>query len=253
MSAAAKTAFDWIVPQWPAPGNVRALVTTRNGGVSTGQYASLNLGAGSGDAAGAVVENRARLRRFLPADPLWLRQVHGAEVADADAQENTEDEVEADAAMARRVGTVCAVMIADCLPVLLADTAGSVVGAAHAGWRGLAAGVLESTVAAMKVAPSTLIAYLGPCIGAGVYEIGADVRDAFCAADAAAAVAFAPKADGKWLADLPRIARQRLVRAGVCGDFIFGGDLCTLSDPTRFFSYRRDGPSGRMAALIWRV
>jgi YfiH family protein len=136
---------------------------------------------------------------------------------------------------------------------LLTDAAGSVVGAAHAGWRGMAAGVIERTMAAMKVAPATLIAYLGPCIGPAVYEVGADVRDAFCANDATAAEAFVAKPNGKWLANLPLLARQRLQRAGVSGERIFGGGRCTLSEPARFYSHRRDGPSGRMAALIWRT
>jgi YfiH family protein len=242
-----------FVPQWPAPGNVRALITTRNGGVSSGPYASFNLGAGSGDDAAAVAENRARLRRFLPGDPVWLKQVHGTAVADADARADSAGEVEADAAVARGVGVVCAVLAADCLPVLLADTAGSVVGAAHAGWRGLAAGVVEHAIAAMQVDPSTLVAYLGPCISGAHFEVGADVRDAFCNGDAVAAAAFAPKTNGKWLADLPMLASQRLLRAGVSQHSIFGSGACTYAEPARFHSYRRDGASGRMAALIWRA
>jgi YfiH family protein len=243
-------AGDWIIPQWPAPANVRALITTRNGGVSTGAFASFNLGTGSGDDAAAVAGNRARLRKWLPEDPVWLRQVHGTKVADADTSADTVPE--ADASVARGINTVCAVMIADCLPVLLADTAGTVVSAAHAGWRGLAAGVLEASIAAMNVEPGTLLAYLGPCISGAVYEVGADVYSAFCAGDAEAGSAFVARPDGKWLANLPLLARQRLMRAGLYGYNIFGGDACTLSEPDRFFSYRRDGPSGRFAALIWR-
>jgi YfiH family protein len=243
---------DWIIPQWPAPSNVRALITTRNGGVSARPFASFNLGAGSGDDAAAVAANRARLRERLPADPAWLRQVHGVAVADADALAGTASKIEADAAVARASKTVCVVMVADCLPVLLADDQGSVIGVAHAGWRGLAAGVLERTVDAMDVAPHTLAAFLGPCIGGSAYEVGDEVRDAFCARDAAASEAFAPKANGKWLANLPLLARQRLTRTGLQDLRIAGGAWCTYSDPARFYSYRRDGASGRMAALIWR-
>jgi YfiH family protein len=245
-------AVDWIVPQWLAPPNVRAVITTRNGGVSAGPFASFNLGAGSGDDAGAVAANRARLREFLPGAPAWLRQVHGIAVADADAYAGTGGEIEADAAIARNDRSVCVVMVADCLPVLLADDQGSVVGVAHAGWRGLAAGVLERTIETMGVAPQTLAAFLGPCISGSVYEVGGEVRDAFCAHDTAASEAFAPKPDGKWLANLPLLARQRLRRAGLQELRIAGGAWCTFSDPARFFSYRRDGASGRMAALIWR-
>jgi YfiH family protein len=240
---------DWIVPQWPAPGNVHALITTRNGGVSAGVYRSFNLGAGSGDDRQAVAENRARLRRALPAEPRWLKQVHGVGVADADTGSG---ETEADASIAGRTGVVCAVMMADCLPVLLTDDVGSVIGAAHAGWRGLCAGVIENTVKAMAADPARLIAYLGPCIGPAVYEVGDEVRAAFCGVDEVAALAFVAKPNGKWLANLPLIARQRLAKIGVPGSRIVGGTDCTLSDPARFFSYRRDGASGRMAALIWR-
>jgi YfiH family protein len=243
---------DWIVPQWPAPAKVRALITTRNGRASTGPYTSFNLGMGSGDAAAAVTANRAQLRVHLPADPVWLRQVHGIAVANADDHVRTAKEIEADAAIARKSNTICAVMVADCLPVLLADREGRVVGAAHAGWRGLAAGVIERTVEAMNTTPDSLVAFLGPCISGSVYEVGNDVRDAFCAADADAGVAFAPRPNGKWLANLPLLARQRLTRLGVMPTQIFGGGWCTFSDPARFYSYRRDGPSGRMAALIWK-
>ena len=247
MNAHAGLAAGLIVADWPAPKNVRALITARAGGVSEGRYATFNLGTRSGDTAAAVVENRARLRKALPADPLWLSQVHGIDVADADSSVSG---VEADAAVARRANSVCAVLVADCLPVLLADSSGTVVAAAHAGWRGLCAGVIERTVAAMRAEPESLLAYLGPCIGAAAYEVGTEVRDAFCAADGAATAAFAPRPNGKWLADLPALARQRLERAGVTR--VSGGGDCTFSDAARFFSYRRDGATGRMAALIWR-
>jgi len=241
---------DWIVPEWPAPPNVRALITTRNGGVSTGPYASFNLGRRSGDDPQAVAANHARLRGLLPQEPKWLKQVHGTRVADADAPDEMP---EADASIARRAGTVCAVMIADCLPVLLCDRKGSVVAAVHAGWRGLAGGVIENAVREMAeagAAPAELLAYLGPAIGPSAFEVGSDVYDAFLARDPLCAQAFTPHRRGKWLADLFLLARQALERSGVGS--VYGGDLCTVSDPQRFFSYRRDKTTGRMAALIWR-
>lgn len=238
---------DWIVPDWPAPPNVRALVTTRLGGASRGAYASLNLGLRCGDDEAAVRENRARLERALPQAPKWLAQVHGATVVEADRLDHAPA---ADAAVARAPGTVCAVMIADCLPVLLCDASGTTVAVAHAGWRGLAAGVVENTVAAMNVRASELVAYLGPGIGPRAFEVGAEVREAFVARDAAAAGDFTPAGAGKWLADLFGLARRALARAGV--DRVHGGGLCTYTDTARFFSYRRDRTTGRMAALIWR-
>ena len=237
---------DWIVPDWPAPANVRTLITTRSGGVSTGPFASMNLGHRIEDDMQSLRANRALLRDFLPADPKWLLQVHGARVADADGLQQP---VEADAAVARNPGSVCTVMVADCLPVLLTDRAGSVVAAAHAGWRGLAAGVLENTVGAMGRAPDELLAYFGPAIGPSAFEVGADVRDVFLARSAGASSAFAAHKPGKWLADLFALARQSLRAIGVTQ--IYGGDLCTYSDRKRFFSHRRDKVTGRMAALIW--
>jgi len=237
---------DWIVPDWPAPANVRALITTRSGGVSTGPFASMNLGQRIDDDMQSVRTNRASLRDLLPAEPKWLLQVHGARVVDAD---RLQQPVEADAAVARNPGSVCTVMVADCLPVLLTDRNGSVVAAAHAGWRGLAAGVLENTVRAMGTAPDELLAYLGPAIGPSAFEVGADVRDAFLAQNADAASAFVAHKPGKWLADLFALARQHLRASGVTQ--IYGGGLCTYSDPRRFFSHRRDKVTGRMAALIW--
>jgi len=238
---------DWIVPDWPAPPRVRALITTRNGGVSTGHCASFNLGRRTSDDPAAVAANRARLRALLPQEPRWLKQVHGSRVIAAD---EVTTPVEADASIARQPGTVCAIMIADCLPLLLADRTGTVVAAAHAGWRGLAAGVVENTVRAMGPAPAELLAYLGPCIGPAAFEVGADVHEAFVAAHPAAAVAFVPLRPGKWLADLHLLARQSLARAGVTR--IHGSAQCTHSNPQRFYSYRRDRDTGRMAALIWR-
>jgi YfiH family protein len=239
---------DWIVPDWPAPAGVKALITTRAGGVSQGPYAIFNLGLRTGDDPKAVAANRDRLNALLPQQPQWLRQVHGAGVVEADALTHVP---EADAAIARRPGTVCAVLVADCIPVLLADGTGATVAIAHAGWRGLANGVVENTVRGMACDPGSLTAYLGPGIGARAFEVGNDVRDAFLARDATAAAAFTPHAAGKWLADLFLLARQRLRRAGVGA--IHGGGLCTYSDARRFFSYRRSRATGRMAALIWRT
>ncbi|MCC7486224.1 MAG: peptidoglycan editing factor PgeF [Burkholderiales bacterium] len=239
---------DWIVPEWPAHESVRAFVTTRAGGASRGAYETFNLGRRTDDDPAAVDSNRAALRGLLPAEPLWLKQVHGARVVDADRPPDT---LEADAAVSRNPGTVCAVLVADCVPVLFSDRAGTAVAAAHAGWRGMAAGVLENTVRAMPVRPVELLAFLGPGIGPRAFEVGADVRDAFLAADAGASDAFAARKPGKWLADLYALARRRLARAGV--ERVFGGGLCTWSDTARFYSHRRDGPTGRMAAVIWRV
>lgn len=239
---------DWIMPHWQAPPRVKAVITTRAGGFSSGPYASLNLGLRTGDDAAAVARNRARLRSVLPQEPKWLRQVHGSAVIDADAVAASAPE--ADASVARSPGTVCAVLIADCVPVLFSNRAGSVVAVAHAGWRGLAHGVIERTLAAIGEEPSELVAYLGPGIGPGAFEVGAEVREAFLARAREDAAAFSPHAPGKWLADLFMLARNRLQRAGV-GE-TSGGGMCTYSDPARFFSYRRDRTTGRMAALIWR-
>lgn len=236
----------WIVPDWAAPARVRALITTRHGGVSLPPYDGLNLAGHVGDAPEAVARNRAILRAHLPAEPKWLRQVHAAAVADAGAAVG---EPEADAGVARGPGTVCAVLVADCLPVLLCDRGGTVVAAAHAGWRGLAGGVIERTVEAMGVEPASLLAYLGPAIGPAAFEVGGEVRQAFTAFDPAAAAAFVPGAPGKWLADIYLLARQRLARLGVTR--VSGGGFCTRSEGERFFSYRRDGATGRMAALVW--
>jgi hypothetical protein len=237
---------DWIVPAWPAHARVRALVTTRTGGVSTGPYASLNLGTAVGDAPAAVAINRARLREHLPSAPRWLKQVHGAGVVQAGS---VADPVEADASVTDASNVVCAIQMADCLPVLITARDASAVGAAHAGWRGLASGVIERTVDAMRIDPRALIAWLGPAIGPDAFEVGDDVRSAFIADDAAALDAFRPLREGKWLADLFTLARMRLARAGI--HEVHGGGLCTFSDPSRFFSHRRDRVTGRMAALVW--
>lgn len=239
-------ATDWIVPSWPVAARVRAFVTTRNGGVSTGPYTSLNLGHG-GDADAAVAENRRRVQRHLPAPPTWLRQVHGADVHDVAMPDATAPT--ADAAVTRAHDVPLVVMVADCLPVFLAEREGAAVAVAHAGWRGLSAGVLERTVAAMRCAPRDIVAWIGPGIGPQAFEVGRDVHDAFVAHDSTAGAAFAALREGKWLADLPQLARRRLAAAGVTD--VHGMNACTLRDPARFFSYRRDGSSGRMGAFIW--
>lgn len=238
----------WIAPDWPAPPNVGAAFTTRAGGVSLAPFDSLNLGDHVGDDRAAVAENRRRLvgTLALPAGPLWLSQVHGTAVVDAATAAHG---VEADASVAFAPGTVCAVMTADCLPVLFADLHGTRVAAAHAGWRGLAAGVLEETVRSLDCPPGEILAWLGPAIGPEAFEVGAEVQEAFLAGDAEAATCFRPSVPGHWYADLHALARQRLAACGVGG--IYGGGLCTYSDPERFFSYRRDGATGRMAGVVW--
>ena len=242
----------WIVPDWPVPAEVRALVTTRAGGVSSGPYASMNLGIRTADDPAAVAGNRTRLLRCLPQPPRWLAQVHGTTVVDADALTGSPTEVpQADASVARCPGTVCAILIADCLPILLTDRAGGCVGAAHAGWRGLAGGVIANTVAHMPAAPADLMAWIGPGIGPTAFEVGDDVLQAFCADAPERKSAFKSlPAAGKWLCDLPALARDALRRAGVTQ--VYGGDLCTYTDPQRFYSHRRNPVTGRMAALIWR-
>jgi YfiH family protein len=237
---------EWLRPQWAAPDRVRSIMTTRAGGVSHGAYASLNLSERVGDDPFAVEQNRAVLRAALPHDPVWLHQVHGVEVVDAAA---VTAPVTADAAWTRGHRVVCAVQVADCMPVLLADRAGTVVGIAHAGWRGLAAGVIERTVAAMRSPGAALVAWLGPAIGQDAFEVGPEVRAAFADEDPGAATAFRPGAPGKWHADLAALARRRLARLGVTD--IAGGTWCTYADQARFFSYRRSRTTGRMAALVW--
>jgi YfiH family protein len=206
----------------------------------------MNLGDLTDDDPQNVRSNKARLNALLPSPPRWLRQVHGAHVVRADDVTST---VEADASHTRSSNIVCAIKIADCMPVLLASLDGGVVGAAHAGWRGLSSGVIENTVVAMDVDPQSLVAFLGPAIGPDAFEVGADVRDAFVSVDANAARAFKPHRPGKWLADLFTLGRQRLARAGV--HRVYGGGLCTYSDSGRFYSHRRNPVTGRMAALIW--
>lgn len=242
-----ETAF--ITPDWPAPAGVRAVQTTRLGGVSQGPYASLNLGAYCGDEPSAVETNRARVHASLslPAGPSWMDQVHGTRVSRPDAGRPAG---ESDAAVCTAPGVVLAVLSADCLPVLMCDRVGTTIAAVHAGWRGLAAGVIEAAIAEMPVPPSSLMAWLGPAIGRAAYEVGAEVRDAFLAHDPAASAAFVQGRADRWHADLCTLARQRLDAAGV--NDVHGIDRCTVADAGRFYSYRRDGITGRMATLIWR-
>lgn len=242
----AEATGNWIVPDWPCPSSVHALITTRAGGVSTGAYASMNVGTEVGDAAEKVAENRRRLEAIVPTRPRWLQQVHGTQVVSA---ERITDAIEADASVATSANTVCVVMVADCLPVLLCDCNGRVVAAAHAGWRGLCAGVLENTVEAMRLPGRDLLAYLGPAIGPTAFEVGDEVRAAFVGHHPNAVTAFQQHRPNKWLADLFMLAQQRLRALGVSA--IYGGTDCTYSEPARFFSHRRDKVSGRHAALIW--
>jgi YfiH family protein len=231
-----------FMPDWPAPANVKSLQTTRHGGISAAPYASFNLGDHVGDAFESVAANRQQ----LPSPAAWLKQTHSTIVVDAAA---ISAPIEADASVSRTVGAVSVVMTADCLPVLFCDQQGTVVAAAHAGWRGLCDGVLENTVAAMGVPADSIMAWFGPAIGPMAFEVGDDVREAFIQHDVAAAAAFAPQADGKWLADMYQLARQRLNRLGI--GQIYGGTECTFTNSERYFSYRRDGVTGRMASLIW--
>jgi len=234
-----------ITPDWPAPEHVKSLMTTRSGGVSVGPFASLNLGAHVHDDPLDVGENRRRLRETLPAEPVWLNQVHSTQVIPADGASGVPD---ADASFTRTSNTVCAVLTADCLPVLFCARDGSVIAAAHAGWRGLAAGVLETTLDAMQVPPDQVLAWLGAAIGPDAFEVGPEVRDTFIASYPATVAAFKPHQQ-KWLADIYALARIRLNACGVSA--VYGGGLCTYTDAARFYSYRRDGTTGRMATLIW--
>jgi hypothetical protein len=249
---------EWIAPHWPVPASVRALITTRAGGFSTGPYGApleggMNLGLGSGDDPAFVAANRVRLRQLLPADPAWLRQVHGTRVVDAADAAAASVPPEADAAVADRPGAVAVVMMADCLPVLLADAHGRAVAAAHAGWRGLAAGVIQVTVRALRARlhdpAAEVVAYLGPAIGPDHFEVGPEVRDATCAGLPGADAAFVPHGAGRYLADLFALGRLALAQEGV--DAVHGGGVCTHCDAARFYSHRRDRVTGRHAALVW--
>jgi len=238
---------DWLLPDWPAPDSVRACVTTRAGGVSQAPFDGLNLGDHVGDDPAAVAANRTRLVEALGCRPAWLQQVHSPDAVEADPRQVPT----ADASWTATPGTACAVLTADCLPALFCDRAGTRVAAAHAGWRGLAGGVLENTVAALGGEPDKLLVWLGPAIGPQSFEVGAEVREAFLTRHAEAERAFVPSANaGKFMADLYSLARIRLAAIGVTA--VHGGGLDTFSDP-RFFSYRRAARTGRFASLVWLI
>lgn len=247
---------DWLLPDWPAAAHVGGVMTTRAGGASEGPFATMNLGAWVGDDTHALQANRERLLQAIGARPVWLKQVHGTKVVDAGRIDPMAEPVEADASICTHPGVACAVTVADCLPVLFAAPGG--VGAAHAGWRGLAGGVLQATVRALCEAatcePAQVQAWLGACIGPAAFEVGEDVLRAFGQRpDSADPQRFRPSqgADGRprWLAHLPQLARDQLQAAGVTR--ISGGSWCTVAEPSRFFSFRRDRVTGRMAALVW--
>lgn len=240
--------FSFIAPNWPAPSNVRAASTFRTGGVSREPYDDFNLAAHVGDALPSVTENRRILREALrlPSEPYWLDQVHSDQVVEAGVSAQPQ---RGDACVARSAGQVCAVLAADCLPVLFCSRDGDRVAAAHAGWRGLAAGILDTTAGTLGLPGYELIAWLGPAISQVAFEVGDDVRIAFLARDGATAKYFAPNARGRWQCDLYGLARHSLTQLGVRE--IHGGDYCTYADEDRFFSYRRDGRCGRMATLVW--
>ncbi len=235
---------DWIVPDWPAAATVRAFSTTRNG--VAGRVADFGPAAPNAEA-------HALLNGFVPREPLWLAQAHGTTIASADMVHGDSDRPEADGAVSRIPGNVCAVLSADCLPVLFTDRRGSVVAAAHAGWRGLAAGVLEAAIRSMQTEPADVLAWFGPAIGPGAFEVGVDVYRAFCDRDAGAKACFVATREGKWHADLYALARRALARAGVDPAAVRGGGRCTYTERNAFYSYRRGGPdrAARMATLIW--
>lgn len=237
-----------IVPDWPVPSNVRAVTTTRQGGVSDAPYDSFNLAMHVGDSPEHVQQNRQRLCEALnlKVPPCWLQQVHSNKVVEVEV---SAEAIEADASISRRPEHACVVMTADCLPVLFCDQKGSVVAAAHAGWRGLADGILENTIAAMQVAESEIMAWMGPAIGPQVYEVGSEVYEAFVDQTVAARSAFTETRQGHYLMDIYQLARQRLHAIGL--HHIYGGEYCSLSNSEQFYSYRRDGVTGRMASLIW--
>lgn len=252
---------DILFPRWPAPAGIRAAFTLRTGdGVSQAPFDTCNIAAHVGDEPRAVAENRARLRASLelPAEPAWLEQVHGSRVIDLGREDLVGSASDgspraADGVVTRLASRVCAIQVADCMPVLFTAADGSVVGAAHAGWRGLAQGVLEATVKAMETPPEELLVWLGPAIGQAHFEVGEEVRTALMAVDSGAAAAFIANPQGRWQCDLHALARRKLASLGVSGPCVFGGSWCTYADAGRFFSYRRDGRCGRMAALIWRA
>lgn len=242
--------IELIEPDWPAPENIRACTTTRIGGVSQGQYDSFNLAAHVGDDSVAVKQNRKLLfnQCRFPSEPFWLNQIHGSKIADTYQDQPGCD---ADGMVTAKTGVVCAVLTADCLPLLLTDRKGREVAAVHAGWRGLAAGIIEQAISRMQARPESLLAWMGPAIGASAFEVGEEVRQAFIAHADEDKQGFKPGRPGHWWADIYLLARLRMMRAGV--GFISGGDYCTVTDRERFYSFRRDGVTGRMASLIWLV
>lgn len=242
--------IEFISPNWPAPAAVRALTTVRHGGASVGNYRSLNLGDHVNDDPIAVDDNRAHLRTSLslPAEPIWLKQVHGSRVVDAAAAPT---DTVADGSYTFRKGVICAILTADCLPVFVCNREGTEVGLLHAGWRGLAGGVIEAGLSLFRSSREELLIWLGPAIGPAAYEVGDEVRQAFLTHSATAASAFRPSATGKWYMDIYLLARQRLEQQGV--SFIYGAEYCTATQSELFFSHRRDGTTGRMASLIWLV
>ncbi len=246
-SASGLPETEWLHADWPAPPRVHTLISTRVGGISQGVFASLNVGAHVGDEPAHVAANRARVQAQVPLPLAYLQQTHSVDVVEATA--SVAAPLAADASVDRSGTVACAVMTADCLPVLLCDRSGSVVAAAHAGWRGLLNGVLERTLAAMQVDAADVLAYFGPAIGADAFEVGGEVQAAFCAAQAQAEQAFQDIGQGQYLADIYALARLRLQAAGVGA--VYGGEHCTVLDRVRFFSYRRDGQTGRMVSAIW--
>ncbi len=247
--------LNFITPNWPAPANVHALQTNRDGGTSLAPYDSFSLGGHVGDKPIHLAHNRQRLSQYLPSEPVWLNQVHGVNVLNLDeiVAANTDCLPDADASYTSRKNVVCVTMTADCLPILLCDQAGTAVASIHAGWRSLCDGVIEATVAKMPAKSADLMAWLGPAIGPNAFEVGFEVREQFIAKDAKSERAFKPQGENqeqeKWLADIYKIATQRLNNCGITQ--IYGGGECTFTDEKRFFSFRRNGVTGRMASLIW--
>jgi len=242
--------LERVFADWPAPNHIHAFSTTRKGGVSQKGYTSLNLGARCGDDPQCVAQNRRQIEQFCPRPPLWLQQVHGIEVYEwIPGAEDEMPSPQADAIWTQQANTVCAVLTADCLPVLFCDQKGTRVGAAHAGWKGLLHGVLERTVDSMQCAPGQILAWMGPAISQAAFEVGPEVREAFMAVQAQSEQAFIPGKGDRWHADLYALARMRLAAIGV--HQVFGEPICTFADDQRFYSFRRDGTTGRMANLIW--
>lgn len=241
-------AETFLSVNWPAPKHIKALTTTRNGGHSIAPYESLNLGDHVGDNPDCVTVNRQRLieTALLPNEPLWLKQTHSTDVIHSSQWRH---DIEADAIISDSINNVCAVMTADCLPLLITDMSGTQVAAIHAGWRGLQAGIIENTLAKFPHSRSELLVWLGPAIGSQAFEVGPEVKAGFIAIDSAAETAFIPSHADRYLADIYLLARQRLKSQGVTA--IYGGDYCTFNETQRFFSFRRDGVTGRMATLIW--